>query len=76
MYITCVRPAEQGALRVISQAIRQAQIVFNQHPPVGSVHVGGLNLGGLAVPIGPVKITVRTGVSYVSNSTNLCTGRF
>jgi len=64
-YSTCVCPAKQRALGVVSQAVRQAEIVFNQHPPVGSIHVRGLDLGGIAVPIGPVKITVRTGVKLL-----------
>lgn len=55
---TCVRPTKQGALRVISQAVWQAEVVLNQHPPVGSVHVRGLDLGSVAVPVAPVKITV------------------
>lgn len=55
---TCVSPAEQGALRVVRQAVRQAELVFDQHPSVGSIHVGRLNLGGVAVPVCPVQITV------------------
>lgn len=66
IYCTCICPAKQRAPGVVSQAIRQGEIVFNQHPSVGSIHIGGLNLGGVTVPIGPVQIAVLgTGLGSV-----------
>lgn len=43
---------------VVGQAVGQAQVVLDQHPSVGSIHVGRLDLGGAAVPVGPVQIAV------------------
>lgn len=61
IYGTCICPAKQGALRVVSQAVWQAEVVFHQHPPVGTVHVRRLNLGGVAVPVSPVQVAVVRG---------------
>lgn len=54
IYSTCICPTKHRTLRVISQAIWQAEIIFNQHPSVGSIHPRGLNLWGITVPISPV----------------------
>lgn len=58
VHATCIRPAKQGTAAVVCQAVGQAEVVFDQDPPVGSVHVGGLDLGRVAVPVGPVQVTV------------------
>ncbi len=66
IWSTCICPTKQRALRVVSQAVWQTEILFNQHSSVGSIHVGGLNLGGIAVPVSPVKVTVvRKGMESV-----------
>lgn len=54
MHRTCIGPAQLRALRVISQAVGQTKVVFNQDPSVGAIHVRGLDFGGLAVPVSPV----------------------
>lgn len=51
---TCICPTKHRALRVVSQAVWQAEVIFNQNPSVGAVHVRGLDLGGVTVPVGPV----------------------
>lgn len=72
IYNTCICPTKQRALSIVSQAVWQAEIVFNQHSSVGSIHVRGLNLGGFAVPVSPVEIAVvRTGVESVHSQTKL-----
>lgn len=77
VYSTCVCPAEQRAAPVKGQAVRQAEVVFDQDPPVGPVHVRGLDLGRVAVPVGPVQIavveTARAQLAVPPNTVKCCT---
>lgn len=54
---TSVSPAELLPEGVEGQCIGQPDVILDQHPPVGSVHRGGLDFGALAVPVCPVEVT-------------------
>ena len=57
--LTGICPAEEGGLRVIGQAIGQAQAFAGQEPSVGAIHVSSLDLRGLPVPVTPVEESDR-----------------
>lgn len=64
-------------MSVKRQAVWQAEIIFDQNPPVGSIHVRSLNLGGIAVPVSPVQVavveTVRAQLTVPPNKVKHCT---